>query len=357
MTTKVSDEEEGSRPILDTHVRGTLLGLAVGDALGTTHEFKRLKAPPFPRLADGPLKSIVGGGPFELEPGQVTDDTQMAVCLSDSLMASGGLDVDDVARRYAEWMDYAFDIGAQTSAALQLVRAGVPARAAGKRVWIERDRRPAGNGSLMRTAPIGVFVADEQARRRASLLESAITHFDPRCQLACAMFNAAIAVGIRGASAESMCDAAASELAPAARLLLAEQPELSADVAEAKRLLTIDVDTARQDDPLLYGPELHLLDQEGYVRVAFRLAFWHLLHTPDTKSALIDTANRGGDADTNSAIVGALLGACHGDDGLPVDWCDLVLGALQGGEPTPLAGQYHPRQFMEVIDKFSRGSR
>ena len=343
------------RPILEARIRGTLLGLAVGDALGTTHEFKRLKAQPFPQLAEGPLKSIVGGGPFNLVPGQVTDDTQMAVCLSDSLMARGCLDVDDVARRYAEWMNYAFDIGAQTSAALRLVRAGVPAREAGKRVWLERDRRPAGNGSLMRTAPIGVFIKDTEARRRASLAESAITHFDPRCQLACAMFNAAIGAGVRGGDAEAMWEAAALELAPATRLLLIGEPDASADIEEAQRLLTVDVNTARKDDPLLYGPELHMLDQQGYVRVAFRLAFWHLLHTPDTERALIDAANRGGDADTNAAIVGALLGACYGDDGLPVDWWVLVLEALQSGEPTRLAGEYHPRHFMEAIEKFGSG--
>jgi ADP-ribosyl-[dinitrogen reductase] hydrolase len=298
------------------------------------------------------LRDVEGGGPFGVEAGQVTDDTQMAVCLSDSLLERGGFDAEDAAARYVAWREHAFDIGSQTSAALALVRDGYSAAGAGKCVWIERARVPAGNGSLMRTAPIGVFVADEQARRVAALAESAITHFDPRCQLACAAFNAAIAAGIRGADATGMAEVADAELDAAAAALGEPLADEVVAVAEARRVLRVDLVAARADDPQLYGPELHLLDQEGFVRVAFRLAFWHLQHTSDPARAIVDVANRGGDADTNAAIVGALLGACHGAGAIPVAWQRRVLDALQGRTPSALSTTYHPRRFLRALESW-----
>ena len=333
---------------------GVLIGLAVGDALGTTHEFRRMEAPPFPRLADGPLRDIVGGGPFKLQAGQVTDDTQMAVCLSDSLLARGAFDAEDVAARYVAWREHCFDIGTQTRAALELIRDGYSAAGAGRRVWLEGGKRAAGNGSLMRTAPIGVFVADAAARRAASLAESAVTHFDPRCQLACAAFNAAIAAGIRGADATTMAAAADAELTVAAAQLAAHIADERAAVDEAERVLHLDLQAARDDDPQLYTRELHLHEHQGFVRVAFRLAFWHLGHTSDPTRALVDVANRGGDSDTNAAIVGALLGACHGSTPLPLAWQRRVLDALQGDPPSALSTDYHPRRFLKALESWKR---
>ncbi len=333
-------------------VRGTLLGLAVGDALGTTHEFRALEAPAFPGLATGPLDDVVGGGPFGLAPGQVTDDTQMATCLAASLLGRRRFDAEDVAARYAAWVGHAFDVGAQTARALRLVAGGTPALAAGRRIWEASERRPAGNGSLMRTAPLAAFLgAEPQALRRAALDESAITHWDPRCRLACAAFDAAIAhaLGAPGASPRSMHEAAGEELGAAAMLLCREEPDHAGAVREAAAALASDLAAARDDDPALHGPELHLYEQQGFVRVAFRLSFWELHHAPSLPAALVDVANRGGDADTNAAIAGALLGALHGAAALPAPWTERVLGAL-GGQDGPLATTYHPKVLVALAD-------
>ncbi len=343
-----------SSPIDWGRAHGVLIGLAVGDALGTTHEFQRLQAPAFPRLADGPLRDIVGGGPFSLRAGQVTDDTQMAVCLSDSLLARGGFDAEDVAARYVAWREHCFDIGTQTRAALELVRDGYSAAGAGRRVWLEGGKRAAGNGSLMRTAPIGVFVAGDEARRAASFGDSAVTHFDPRCQLACAALNAAVAAGIRGADAATMAAAADDELAVAAAVLAAHIADERATIEDAERVLHLDLRAARDDDPQLYTSELHLHEHKGFVRVAFRLAFWHLAHTSDPTRVLVDVANRGGDADTNAAIAGALVGACHGSTPLPLVWQRRVLDALQGDPPSALSTDYHPRRFLKALESWKR---
>lgn len=308
------------------HARGALLGLAVGDALGTTLEFRELDAPPFPTRCTGPHVDVTGGGPFAVAPGQVTDDTQLAVCLAESLRANGGFSLEDVARRYLAWGAHAFDVGSQTAAALSALRRGARPEDAGRLVWEARGRQPAGNGSLMRTAPLGVYFADDlPALRAAARAESSLTHFDPRCVEACVAFDAAIACAVRTQtpSPRAMLAAAQAELT---------EPALREDLA-----------LAQQDDPQLSGPQVHLHEHQGFVRVAFRLAFWELLHAPSFEAALVDVVNRGGDADTNGAITGALLGAALGVDAIPRRWRDAVLHA---SPPPPWDDAYHPRRLL-----------
>jgi ADP-ribosyl-[dinitrogen reductase] hydrolase len=323
--------------------RGALLGLAVGDALGATNEFEVLDAPPFPTLASGPVTDIVGGGPCGVAPGQVTDDTQMACCLFGSICESGRLDVTDVASRYTSWKAKAFDIGNQTASALGLMEKGLGPLSAGKAVWESaRGTKPAGNGSLMRTAPIAVLLGgDPVAVREASLAESAITHFDPRCQIACAALNAAIRAAIFEAADAALMHRAADAAVEALR-----DAALGCDAA----LVTAAADALKEDlrlsshiDPDLYG-EVHLHAHQGFVRVAFRLAFWELLHAPSFTAALIDVVNRGGDTDTNGAICGALCGGLFGEAAIPAQWRSSVLGApALAGEMT-----YHPIAFLEL---------
>src|SRR5689334_13941802 len=134
----------GAPPQVEERSRGALLGLAVGDAFGTTLEFSEPKAPAFPQLATGPHVDVVGMGPFRLVPGQVTDDTQMTCCLAASLADRGELDLADVAARYVAWQEHAFDVGVQTAAALNAVREGTPPARAGREVWLGASRPLAG---------------------------------------------------------------------------------------------------------------------------------------------------------------------------------------------------------------------
>ncbi len=129
--------------------RGSLFGLAAGDALGTTLEFKR------PGTFE-PIQDIVGGGPFSLEPGQWTDDTSMALCLAESLMERNGFDPKDQMQRYQHWYREGylsstgdcFDIGGTVSSALhRFEQTGEPFSG-------PTDPHSAGNGSLMRLAPL-----------------------------------------------------------------------------------------------------------------------------------------------------------------------------------------------------------
>lgn len=341
---------------------GAVLGLAVGDALGTTYEFDVIDQPAYPMLATGPATDVVGAGPFLLAPGAVTDDTQLAVCVARSLVANRcELDLADVSRRFLAWSDEAFDVGNQTRAALQRLADGEDPREAGRRVWRASGRTAAGNGSLMRAASLAVAYAGRprQARVEAAVAESLITHADPRCALACAAFVEAIATAVTGATrtgdlvdATVMSAAAADGSARAAALLRAawasDADDLAA-VAGAEVAIASDLAAAAALDPDLYGAELHIDRTAGFVRVAFRLAFWHLRQTPSWEAALVDVASRGGDADTNAAITGALVGARDGATAIPRAWRDRVLAATLPGSPT-WAAAHHPRHLLALVD-------
>ena len=331
-------------------VRGCLLGLAVGDALGTTHEFRVMEQPPYPALAAGPATDVVGGGPFQLAPGQVTDDTQLAVCLARNLAEHGRFELDDVARRYVAWSDHAFDIGNQTGAAIRGLRRGEAASSAGLGVWRQSGRRAAGNGSLMRTAPLAIALGGVDRARLidASIAESMITHADPRCLLACAAFDCAIAAAIEDPGS-SLVGVGREALRVGARRLGATwtDPMDREHLERAEVELESDLDAAGSESPDVHGVELHLYKTAGFVRVAFRLAFWHAMHTRSWRDAVVDVSSRGGDADTNAAIVGALLGARDGASAIPEAWIERVLDATQPG-PAEWADAHHPRRLLAL---------
>lgn len=326
---------------------GALFGLAVGDALGTTYEFERIDQPDFPALASGPATDVVGGGPFDLPAGAITDDTQMAVCIARSLIEKPGTHLDraDLATRYLAWYDQAFDVGTQTSSALGAIENGTPVHEAGRLAWVKSGRRAAGNGSLMRTAPIGVQFTGDAVIEEA-IADAILTHADPRCVLATAAFDASIAAAIAGADLFAAARGALPIAAGKLRELWAGQDESSIENAIAD--LSRDLEAATAPDPDLYGAELHIQRTAGFVRVAFRLAYWHAAHTNSWRDAVVDTASRGGDADTNGAIVGALLGARDGVDAIPRPWLDRVLAAKQRGSDA-WGEAHHPRHFRALI--------
>jgi len=365
--------------------RGALLGLAVGDALGATLRGRNFIAPLFPQLADGPRRHLSGGTikprtgkkpdedhhqhehgfleeglppdvPLEpptmdLRKGQVTDETHMACCIAWGLREVKRYDAADMARRYRAWKAHAFDMSDAMREVLDEMDSGLPVLNAGRRVWLRNMRRSFTNGSLARTAPIGVFYArEEQARIQASLDDSGLTHFDPRCQLACVALNAAIAKAITAGpklELQDLITAAQTGLNVGSPMLARSASDYVFEVTSAKALLMADLDAAQQADPMLYGPELHLHRQYGHVRIAFRLAFWELLHAPSFEAGLVDVVNRGGDADAHGAITGALLGAFHGEEAIPAEWKRQVLDAMATVRG-PLWNLYHPRHLLPL---------
>ncbi|XHF14129.1 ADP-ribosylglycohydrolase family protein [Archangium gephyra] len=332
--------------------RGTLLGLAVGDALGTPLKARLLPAPPFPQLADGPHRWLKGGGPFELRKGQVGESGQLASCLGVGLRELGTYDADQQLRRYLAWQGHAPGMSEyMTEVLTEVAESGLPKATAGRRFWLKGMRRVAHNGSLARTAPLGVFFhEDTQARVQASLADSALTHFDPRCQLACAAFNGSIAHALTAGERlkkEDLLTAAMSGLTVGSAILGRSAADYVQEVTAATEALKEDLAAAQKDDPMLYWPDLHMHRKQDHVRVAFRLAYWEVLHAPSFEAGLVDVINRGGDADVNGAVAGALLGALHGEEAIPSEWRQGVLESMGPGSG-PLGTLYHPRQLLPL---------
>ena len=179
--------------------RGCLLGLAAGDALGTTLEFKRPGS-------FQPTDDMVGGGPFDLEPGQWTDDTSMALCLAVSLIECGGFDPEDQMGRYVRWWREgylsctdgpAFDIGSTVKDALsRFERTGNPYAGS-------TNPNSAGNGSLMRLAPAPMyFVGDAMEAIDRSADSSRTTHGTEEAVDACRYFAGLLVGALNGVNTE-----------------------------------------------------------------------------------------------------------------------------------------------------------
>lgn len=266
---------------------GALYGQATGDALGTTLEFKGESE--CRRLYPEGLREIVGGGAFRVVPGQVTDDTEMAMALAGSLGREGCYDSTKVFEAYQRWANsHPIDMGCATSQAL---RGNHP------------NSTTEANGALMRVSPLGVFAWKLHPLEAAKLgrLDASLTHPAKVCQDASGIFVATIARCIRlpGRTAREVFDFA----------------KRGATLIGATECLE-DLNRAEAGDLGFTGG--------GHVRLAFRLAFHHLLSTPTFEEGVVNTVMRGGDADTNGCIVGALLGAFHGMRRIPAKWVHTV---------------------------------
>ncbi len=262
--------------------RGALLGQATGDALGTTVEFLA-EAEIARRFPSGPGE-LVGGGPFGVLPGQVTDDTELALTLARSLVACGGYDPADALARYRAWADSdPFDIGQTCAAAFQR---GVPNPAS------------QANGALMRASPLGIWGAGRSASvlAAAATADARLSHPHPVCVAANVVFTRAIAFAV-----ETGGDPAA---------VFAEAQKTAVEVGVF---------------PLGERPADYQTHQ-GWVVIALHNAFWQLRHAASFEAGVVDTVRRGGDTDTNAAIAGALLGAVYGESAIPTRWVDRVLG-------------------------------
>ena len=287
--------------------RGSLLGLAAGDALGTTLEFKR------PGSFD-PVEDIVGGGPFGLRPGEWTDDTSMALCLAESLIECRGFDPIDQLRRYVRWYreghlsstGRCFDIGVTVSSALRRFEA------TGEPYCGSTDPYSAGNGSIMRLAPVPLFFALDPRRAVARAADSSrTTHGAPEAVDACRYLAALIVGALRGTGKE---DLLSDHYAPV--------PGLWDEWPLAPRVDEIAAGSFRRRDP----PEIR---GTGYVVQSLEAALWAFDRGASFREGALLAVNLGDDADTTGAVYGQLAGAYYGEAGIPPEWRErLALGDL-----------------------------
>jgi ADP-ribosyl-[dinitrogen reductase] hydrolase len=285
----------GARVDVADRARGSLLGLALGDALGAPFEFMRAASIPDPVPA------------FELPwlgqpPGSTTDDTAMAMNLAESLVERGGFDPDDIVQRHVAWFRTGPpDVGNLTRRVLGGIRDETAAEATrlAREVWERRGPEvSAGNGSVMYCAPLGVAYANQpEASFELTPALSALTHFDQRCRTACLAVTLTVAALVRGEPAEEAIGDA----------LAAVQDR---EGGEELEFLTEAVGVSRPVD----GPD------QGFCLYAAAVGLQAAVSAGDFENALIRVVRLGGDTDTSVAVAGALLGARDGRQALPADW-------------------------------------
>jgi len=303
-----------------SRAQGCLLGQVAGDSLGSLVEFQRpeqiLRAYP-----EGP-RELANGGTWNTLAGQPTDDSEMALALARSILASGGYSSGAAALAYGAWLRSGpFDVGNTTRQTLGGISAEASPEDAeatcGKAALQVARQGGQANGSLMRISPLGVFghALKPEALVELARRESALTHAHPVCTDACAAYVLAIAFAIRtGESPRAVWEVAR------------DWARDHADHAVLESLLA-----AAQ------GPPSRFTTQQGWVRTALQNAFYRLLHSATLEEGVVDTVACGGDTDTNAAIAGALLGAVHGRPAIPSRWESAVLSCR------PLLSAPHPR--------------
>lgn len=285
-------------PTTNDRYRGCLLGLAAGDALGTTLEFK-------PPGTFDPITDMIGGGPFRLTPGQWTDDTSMALCLAESLIECDGFDATDQIKRYLRWWRHGhwsctgrcFDIGFTTSCALR------DFETTGEAFAGSSDARKAGNGSIMRLAPVPLFYAADPAKAIEMAAQSSrTTHGAVTCLDAC-RFMASIIVGaLQGRAKEEILS---ERFCPV--------PGYWRDHPLCPQINAIaNGSYKRYNPPKIKGT--------GFVVQSLEAALWAFHNSSDFKQGALLAVNLGDDADTTGAVYGQIAGAFYGVNGIPAEW-------------------------------------
>lgn len=284
--------------------RGAWLGQLVGDALGTTVEF-RSRAAIAKEYPHG-LREVVGGGPFGCAVGQVTDDSELAIALARTLVEHGA-DFDAIAKAYVSWCKSdPIDVGGTTLNAFDLSGVVTATRAWQNAEELNGHPKRQANGALMRVSPLAIWGVHRR-NELADLVrkDARLSHPSPACQESNVAFATAIAEGIGGGDPRSMYSAALA----------------SVDTPVGREAGVHGWLVAAEHEP----PDFDTWGI-GWVRVALQNAFFRLLHADDFEGAVVDTVMSGGDTDTNGCIVGALCGAVYGELDIPVQWREAVLG-------------------------------
>lgn len=237
-------------------VKGAMYGFAIGDAMGATTEFMNKASI---KKAYGRVDNIIGGGWLNLKPGQVTDDTEMMLCVAEGYrasIASGTKFQTEVAKRFIHWLRSGpRDVGNQCFAAINLLAANKA---------VPTCNNALGNGALMRSLPMAL-VGDWHCQT----VQADLTHNNTLQHQAISEYHELVGLAIQG-----------------------------------------------KCDPVRYQPEA----PSGHVMNTLHNAVWAATHFQTIKDTIVWCVNEGGDTDTIAAIAGGLAGAKHGWQNVPKDW-------------------------------------
>jgi ADP-ribosylglycohydrolase len=288
--------------ILD-RFHGAILGLAVGDAMGVPLEFKD------PGSFE-PVNDMVGGGSFDLSTGMWTDDTSLALCLAESLIESGKFDPVDQLSRYLRWYqdgplsvnNECFDIGNTTRQALMTFEeTGEP--------YPGPDHEfSAGNGSLMRLAPVPIFFMSNPLEAvEKSAKSSRTTHNHPLAVDACRYFGGLIHGALIGKSKDEILSPRYSPI-----------PGYWDEKPLAPLVDEVACGSFKEKEP----PQIR---GRGFVVKSLEAALWAFFKTETFEDGCLLAVNLGEDADTTGAIYGQLTGTYYAKSGIPKKWIDKLV--------------------------------
>jgi ADP-ribosyl-[dinitrogen reductase] hydrolase len=261
-----------------SRARAAFIGLAIGDALGGPVEFMTASEI---RVRHGILKEIVGGGWLRLKPGNVTDDTEMALCIARALVAAGGWTLTGIADNFAAWLKgKPADVG-------DTCRRGIRNYLLKGQVETPFNEWDAGNGALMRMLPVALFtLGDDWLMKGCVVAQARLTHNHPLSDGACIVMGRLLHLALSGASKQRL----RSEL----EMLFTEHEKFRFHAYKGL--------------------------SSGYVVDTMQTVLYHFFRGRDFEECLVETVNRGGDADTTGAIVGALAGAYYDLESIPKRW-------------------------------------
>jgi ADP-ribosyl-[dinitrogen reductase] hydrolase len=280
---------------LVSRFKGCLVGVGVGDALGAPIEGMSKGEI---RQKYGQVTRMLAGGWHVLGAGDYTDDTAMTLCIARSIVEKGTFDPQDAAMRFLEWFDFGpIGIGRTTAIALAEMKRGTSWDKAGESAHHRLGGMSAGNGSIMRCAPIGLLrFRDRDRLVRDSIDSSRITHWDPRACWGAVAVNLCIAEILEGRESGLLLN-----VAP-----MVEEPEVRGVIERAA------------------GSDVFDREPTAYVLDTLEAASWCFANTATFEEALIAAVNLGGDTDTVGAVCGALAGAKYGLEAIPQKWEGLL---------------------------------
>ncbi len=266
-------------------IKGTLFGVACGDALGATLEFSQLQE------NHVQLTEIVGGGVFNLKPGTVTDDTDMTIAVAEGLLSNPLDPIEEIGNNWVKWYNSEpFDIGNSVRLAIENYLIEHNWRVASAIAHYQMNGKSAGNGSLMRTAPISFYKNMEDVVKWSKKI-SKMTHYDKLAEEACVIYNKILYRLMNGEDKN--------------RVILDEIKN------------TPYVNVLKMDE--------NSLRPTGYVVDTLECVLWSCLVKDSFEDIVVTTANLCGDADTIAAIAGGLAGCYYGVNNIPDRWLNKIL--------------------------------
>ncbi|MBF0121268.1 MAG: ADP-ribosylglycohydrolase family protein [Desulfobacterales bacterium] len=292
--------------------KGVIYGQAIGDALGLGTEFlsKSEVLKYYPNGLNNYNQIIQDAHRRRWKIGDWTDDTDQMLCILDSLISQNRVDIIDVAKRIKQWsVNGGMGIGRLTVRTIYSKGFLDNPHAVSKAIWERTGKKAAPNGGIMRTSILGVWEYQNINKVKINAENICkITHYDPRCVGSCVALCVAISLLLQGIS----------DFEEIIKHTIKESADYDERITEYLEMAkNLPLEAFNIDGSL--SPEER---QIGYTLKAMGAAFWTLKNVSSYEEGILKIIHEGGDADTNGAVTGSLLGAKYGLSGISSEWID-----------------------------------